>query len=75
MEIFITPGELAACDQYDSAQDYVEAAAVEDVDLAEGAEFRLVRITVGAATLFKIVDGKPVPVAVSFPQPAGLKGG
>ena len=34
---------------------------------AEGEEFKMVRLTVGAFTTYRIVQGKPVPVAISFP--------
>jgi hypothetical protein len=36
-------------------------------DYKEGEEFKLVRLQVGAVTTYRIVDGKPVPVAVGFP--------
>lgn len=37
-------------------------------DYDEGTEFKMVRLTVGACTTYKIIDGKPTPVAVSFPS-------
>lgn len=46
--------------------------AVEDGkkygDFPEGDEFTMVRITVGAATTYRIVDGKPMPINVAFPD-------
>ena len=33
-----------------------------------GDEFEMVRITVGAKTKYRMVDGKPVPIEVSFPE-------
>lgn len=43
--------------------------SVSVCDYAEGEEFTMVRLTVGAATTYKIVDGKPTPTRVAFPDP------
>lgn len=53
---------------FDSPADFVEACG----DLVEGAEFELVRVVVGAKTKYRIVDGKPVPISLSFPE--GVEG-
>jgi len=46
--------------------------AVEDGkkhgDFSEGDEFKMVRLTVGACTTYRIVAGKPVPIEVAFPD-------
>lgn len=50
------------------------AAGFECGDHKEGDEFTMVRLTVGAATTYKIVDGKPVPTRVAFPGPLPVEG-
>ena len=67
MEIFVPDYEWNA--HYNTVEESVEAGFACG-DFKEGDEFKMVRLTVGACTTYKIVDGKPVPVAVSFP--AGL---
>ena len=37
-------------------------------DFSEGDEFSMVRLTVGARTTYRIVNGVPTPVSVSFPE-------
>ena len=37
----------------------------------EGAEFTLVRVTVGAAITYRVVNGKPVPTSIAFPERIG----
>lgn len=52
----------------------VEKSVKEGVaygDYAEGDEFKMVRLTVHACTTYKIIDGKPVATAISFP--VGIK--
>ncbi len=53
---------------YESPEEMVRL----DGTLVEGEEFELVRLTVGAKTRYRIVEGKPVPVSISFPE--GIKG-
>lgn len=51
----------------------VDASVKEGVacgDYQEGDEFKMVRLTVGPCTTYKIVNGDPVPQAISFPDPA-----
>ena len=65
MEIFVPDYEWNA--HYAS----VESAVTQGQacgDYNEGDEFKMVRLTVGACTTYKIIDGKPVPVVVSFPN-------
>jgi len=50
---------------FTSPEDHVEAGR-EYGESEEGSEFELVRLTVGAKTTYRIVNGKPVPVAVGF---------
>jgi hypothetical protein len=52
--------------EWNSHWDSVEENVAE-CDYAEGDEFKMVRLTVGACTTYRIVNGKPVPVIVSFP--------
>lgn len=66
MEIFVPDYEWNA--HYTSVESSVEAG-MKCGDFSEGDEFKMVRLTVGACTTYKIVDGKPVPVAVAFPKP------
>lgn len=42
--------------------------SVAECDYTEGDEFKMVRLTVGACTTYRIVNGKPVPVVVAFPD-------
>lgn len=65
MEIFVPDYEWNA--HYSSVEESV-AEGMKCGDFDEGEEFKMVRLTVGACTTYKIVDGKPVPVAVSFPD-------
>ena len=39
----------------------------------EGSEFTLVRLTVGAKTTYRVVNGKPEVVSIAFPE--ALPGG
>lgn len=64
MEIFVPDYEWNT--HYRSVEEAV-ATAHEWGELNEGEEFKMVRLTVGACTTYKIVDGKAVPVSVSFP--------
>jgi hypothetical protein len=41
-----------------------------ECDYAEGEEFKMVRLTVGACITYRIVNGQPVPVLVAFPDAA-----
>lgn len=52
---------------YESPEDHV-AQGAECGESEEGSEFTLVRLEVCAATTYRIVDGKPVPVRVAFPN-------
>jgi hypothetical protein len=63
MEIFVPDYD------WNSHWSTVEESAGECA-YAEGEEFKMVRLTVGACTTYRIVDGKPVPVSVAFPDAA-----
>lgn len=65
MEIFVPDYEWNA--HYSTVEESVKAG-FECGDFDEGDEFKMVRLTVGACTTYRIVDGKPVPVAVAFPD-------
>ena len=65
MEIFVPDYEWNA--HYSSVEEAVEAGGEFD-ELKDGDEFKLVRLTVGACTTYKMVNGKAVPVAVAFPD-------
>ncbi len=41
---------------------------VTECGYAEGDEFTMVRLTVGARTTYRIVNGSAVPVAMAFPE-------
>jgi hypothetical protein len=64
MEIFVPDYEWNA--HYASVEEAV-AEGMKCGDFDEGDEFKMVRLAVGACTTYKIVDGKAVPIAVSFP--------
>lgn len=65
MEIFVPDYEWNA--HYSSIEEMVSSGA-ECGDYKEGDEFKMVRLTVGACTTYRIVDGKPVPIFVAFPD-------
>ncbi len=60
MDIFVPDDDWNS--QWESVDEYVSAYGY-----AEGEEFKMVRLTVGAFTTYRIVKGKPVPVAIAFP--------
>jgi hypothetical protein len=60
-EIFVPDYEWNA--HYESPEEVIATG-----ELAEGEEFDLVRLTVGAKTTYRVVNGKPVPVSVAFPE-------
>ena len=41
---------------------------VLECDYTEGQEFTMVRLTVGARTTYRIVNGNAVPVSMAFPE-------
>jgi hypothetical protein len=59
--------------QFSSPEDHVEAGR-EYGESEEGSEFSLVRLTVGAKTTYRIVDGKPVVVSIAFPDALSVEG-
>lgn len=61
MEIFVLDYD------WNSQWNSVEESA-SDYNYSEGDEFKMVRLNVGACTTYRIVNGKPVPVAVAFPE-------
>jgi hypothetical protein len=65
VEIFVPDYEWNA--HYGSVEEAVTAGCEFD-ELKDGDEFKLVRLTVGACTTYRMVDGKAVPVAVAFPD-------
>lgn len=65
-EIFVPTYEWNA--HYDSV---AEAVAEGRGDYPEGAEFKMVRLTVHAETTYRIVNGQPVPVSVAYPGEIG----
>ena len=65
MEVFVPEYDWNC--QWESVEASVSAGQ-ECGDFSEGDEFKMVRITVGACTTYRIVDGKAVPVAISFPE-------
>jgi len=65
MDIFVPDYEWNA--RYESVEAAV-ASGEEFGDFDEGDEFKMVRLTVGAITTYKIVAGKAVPIAVAFPS-------
>ena len=65
MEIFVPDYEWNS--HWNSVEEAV-ATGKECGDYSEGDEFKMVRLTVGAMTTYRIVDGKPVPVSVAFPD-------
>lgn len=54
--------------QYNSVEECAEEA-MKYGDMAEGDEFKLVRLRVYACTTYRMVGGKPVPVTMAFPDP------
>lgn len=54
-------------DHYESPEECARQLA-DCGDLAEGDEFSLVRVEVGTSTTYRIVNGKPQPVAIAFPE-------
>lgn len=64
MEIFVFDNDWNAPH---ASVDEAVAEGMDCGDYEEGDEFKMVRLTVGAYTTYKIVDGKAVPIAVSFP--------
>ena len=61
MDIFVPDYEWNA--HYDSVEENMTGC-----DYEEGDEFKMIRLTVGACTTYRVVNGKPVPVAVAFPE-------
>lgn len=56
---------------WNSQWESVEAAVKtgqEYGDLKEGDEFSMVRLTVGACTTYRIINGQPTPIVVQFPE-------
>lgn len=64
-ELYVPDYEWNA--HYNSPEECVEQGK-EVGDFKEGEEFSLVRLQVFAKTTYKIVDGKPVPVSLAFPD-------
>jgi len=64
MEIYVPDYEWNA--QYESPEECL-ALGREKGDLKEGDEFSLVRLTVGANTTYRVIDGKAVPIIITFP--------
>lgn len=62
-DIFVPDYEWNA--HYESPEEMVKEAGGE---LSDGDEFELVRLTVGAKTRYRIVNGQPIPVSVAFPD-------
>lgn len=65
MDIFVPPYEWNS--HWSSVEENVEEGKKYG-EYEEGEEFKLIRLTVHACTTYKIVDGKAVPIAVSFPE-------
>lgn len=65
VEVFVPPDEWNS--HYDSPEDHI-ASAREWGEAEEGSEFTLVRLTVGAQTTYRIVNGKPEVVSLAFPS-------
>lgn len=65
MEVFVPPYEWNS--HYTSVEEAV-AEGQKYGDCQEGDEFQMVRLTVGALTTYKVVDGKAVPIKVAFPE-------
>lgn len=64
MELFVDHSDWN--DQYKSPEQS------EYDDEIEGKEFQLVRVEVSAATRYRIENGKPVAISVSFPMEESL---
>jgi hypothetical protein len=60
-DVFVS--DLDWNDQFDTPDEFAELEG-----LSEGAEFALVRLSVSGKTTYRIVDGKPVPVAIAFAE-------
>lgn len=65
MEIFVT--------HYDWNEQFTSVEEMAD-GCSEGSEFSLVRLTVGGLTRYKIINGAPVAMSVSFPERASEVG-
>ena len=65
MDIFVPDHEWNS--HYASVEEAV-AEGQKDGEYQEGDEFKMVRLTVGAMTTYRVVDGKPVSVAIAFPD-------
>ena len=52
---------------YNSPEECVEIGREFD-EFKEGETFSLVRLQIFAKTTYKIMDGKPVPIEVAFPD-------
>lgn len=61
MEIFVPDYDWNA--HWGSVEESATACEYE-----EGEEFVMVRLTVGAATTYRMQGGKPMPVSVAFPD-------
>lgn len=64
-EIFVPTYEWNS--HYASIEECVEEGK-KFGDYQDGEEFEMVRLTVGAKTKYRIVNGKAVPIEVSFPS-------
>lgn len=65
MDVFVPTYEWNA--RYSSVEEaYAKGYACGDYE--EGDEFKMIRLTVGACTTYKVIDGKPVPIELSFPE-------
>lgn len=64
--VFVPPYEWGA--QYSSIDEMLQYAAECGETYAEGEEFDMIRLEVGAKTTYRMVDGKAVPIVVSFPE-------
>lgn len=65
MEIFVPDYDWNS--HWNSVAEAVEAGEEFD-EYPEGEEFTMVRLTVGARTTYKIVNGEPVPISIGFPK-------
>lgn len=59
--------DVFLCDEDGNMHETVEQAA-ESACVEEGEEFSVVKITVISRHTYRIVDGKPVQVAIAFPD-------
>ena len=69
--IFVPDGEWNT--HFASPEEHIESG-LEYGESKEGSEFSLVRLTVGAKTTYRIVDGKPVVVSIAFPDALSVPG-